>query len=188
MSDAVPGEPFDELADTKRDLRDELLQQRRSLTPDDIAAARRAVAAHVLDRCRLERWRCVAAFVPLRSEPGSVELLDGLRRLDVDVLVPVRLADNDLDWMPWPGETVLGRGAITRADVVLVPALAVAADGTRLGRGGGSYDRALARVPSGVAVVALVYDEEVRTCLPRERWDVPVTVRVTPRGGWVPLG
>ena len=55
----------------------------------------------------------------------------------------------------------LGAAAIAEADTVFVPALAVARDGNRLGRGGGSYDRALRRVPAGVPVVALLFDDEL---------------------------
>ena len=43
---------------------------------------------------------------------------------------------------------------------------------SRLGRGGGSYDRALPRVRPGIPVVALLYSDEVRAELPREPWDV----------------
>jgi len=68
-----------------------------------------------------------------------------------------------------------------------VPALAVAADGTRLGRGGGSYDRALPRVRGETAIVALLYSDEVRAELPSDAWDVPVTAYVTP-DGWTPIG
>jgi hypothetical protein len=44
-----------------------------------------------------------------------------------------------------------------------VPALAVGRDGTRLGRGGGSYDRALARVGAAIQTVALLYPGEFFT-------------------------
>jgi 5-formyltetrahydrofolate cyclo-ligase len=65
---------------------------------------------------------------------------------------------------------------------VLVPALAVARDGVRLGRGGGSYDRALARVAPGTPRVALLFDGELVDALPADPWDVPVTDAVTPAG------
>lgn len=168
----------------KQDLRDELLQLRRALTPEQIEAARSAVRSAVLQRWADERWTCVAAYLPLRTEPGSRELLSALVERGVRVLVPVTMPDRDLDWVELPGDVPLGTDAIATARAVLVPALAVAADGTRLGRGGGSYDRALARVPAGTPVAALLYDGEAVAHLPRDPWDRPVTAYVTPSGGW----
>lgn len=127
--------------------------------------------------------------MPLAGEPGSLELLATLSASGVEVLVPVTLADQDLDWAVWSpaglSET-RGKSAIGRAELVLVPALAVALDGTRLGRGGGSYDRALVRIATDATVAALVFAEEVLTALPRGGWDRPVDAAVTPQG-WVPL-
>ena len=48
-----------------------------------------------------------------------------------------------------------------KADLLLVPGLAVSRTGMRMGRGGGCYDRALARVPVGTPVWALLYDDEL---------------------------
>jgi 5-formyltetrahydrofolate cyclo-ligase len=70
---------------------------------------------------------------------------------------------------------------------VLAPALAVARDGSRLGRGGGSYDRALARCPADAVLAAVVFDEEVVDVLPSDAWDVRVHLAVTP-SGWRTLG
>ena len=101
------------------------------------------------------------------------------------MLVPHTLADRDLDWHRWRDATPLGVDAIGRADAVLVPALAVARDGTRLGRGGGSYDRALPR--TAAVRVALLYEDELVPTLPRAPWDVPVHAAVRP-SGWTELG
>jgi 5-formyltetrahydrofolate cyclo-ligase len=172
----------------KQRLRAELLDARRARSADALRRARAAVCRHVLDR--VGGVSCAAAYVPLRSEPGSVELLAGLRERGIRVLVPVTLPDRDLDWTEWGAradEQRLGVSAIAEADLVIVPALAVAADGTRLGRGGGSYDRALARCTSAATVAALLFDGEVLHHLPREPWDRPVGHAVTP-SGWRPLG
>ncbi len=171
----------------KQDLREELLQERRALTPEAIESARAAVRRAVLDHVAAQGWSAVAAYLPLRTEPGSHELIDALVRRGVRVLVPVTLPDRDLDWVELPGDVPLGVDAITEADAVLVPALAVAADGTRLGRGGGSYDRALARVRAGVPIAALLYDGELLAHLPNEDWDLPVTATVRPTQGWQDL-
>jgi 5-formyltetrahydrofolate cyclo-ligase len=69
--------------------------------------------------------------------------------------------------------------------VLFVPALAVDRRGNRLGRGGGSYDRALSRVPRRALVVALLYDGELVDELPTEPHDRPVNAVVTPGGGLV---
>jgi 5-formyltetrahydrofolate cyclo-ligase len=172
----------------KQDLREELLQERRALTPAAIEAARSAVRAAVLARQDADGWTAVAAYRPLRTEPGSNELLEELIARGVRVLVPVTLPDRDLDWVELPGDRPLTVDAISSVDAVLVPALAVTTGGRRLGRGGGSYDRALARVRVGVPVVALVYDAEVLAQVPSDPWDRPVTACVTPGAGWLDLG
>jgi 5-formyltetrahydrofolate cyclo-ligase len=168
----------------KSAVRAECLEQRAARDPRAIAHARAALRRVVLERCALERWTRVAAYVPLRTEPGSTELLDGLVSAGVDVIVPVLLEDNDLDWRQWgPVDgPLLGVDAIAGVDAVLVPALAVAADGTRLGRGGGSYDRALNRVTAATTVVALLFDGEAVNHLPADPWDVPVGAVATPAG------
>lgn len=168
----------------KQDLREEFLQRRREMSAEQIEAARAAVREAVLRQCAAAGWRSVAGFLPLRTEPCSRELLDTLVERGVRVIVPVTLPDRDLDWVQLPGDVPLTLDAIAAVDAVLVPALAVAADGTRLGRGGGSYDRALARVPDGVVVAALLHDGEAVAHLPRDSWDRPVTAYVTPSGGW----
>jgi 5-formyltetrahydrofolate cyclo-ligase len=71
---------------------------------------------------------------------------------------------------------------VATADVVLVPALAVDRTGMRLGRGGGSYDRALGHVPVGTFVCALLYDGELLDRVPHDDHDRPVTAAVTPSG------
>jgi 5-formyltetrahydrofolate cyclo-ligase len=172
----------------KAELRAEASAQRRARSAAELAEARAAIARHVLEAVDVA---CVAAFVPLRTEPGSVELLAGLEARGVRVLVPHMRPDRDLDWSEWTTAgseplLLLGEHEVGAAGLVLVPALAVAHDGTRLGRGGGSYDRALRRVAAGVPTVALLFDGEVLPALPRDPWDLPVSAAVTP-SGWVRL-
>jgi 5-formyltetrahydrofolate cyclo-ligase len=177
----------DAVAARKAELRFALLAARRARDPEQLDQARRALRSRVVDRVREAEWRCVAAYVPLRTEPGSPELLAELVASGVRVLVPVLLADRDLDWAQWSPTGVgpgLGVGAIAEARAVFVPALAVAGDGTRLGRGGGSYDRALARTTAPAC--ALVFNDEFVPELPGADWDRPVQAAVTP-AAWIEL-
>lgn len=77
----------------------------------------------------------------------------------------------------------LGPDAVLDADVVLLPGLAVDGRGMRLGRGGGSYDRVLARLAAAgahPALIVLLYDTEVTARVPEEPHDHPVDAVVTP--------
>jgi 5-formyltetrahydrofolate cyclo-ligase len=76
----------------------------------------------------------------------------------------------------------LGPDAIAQAVMIIVPALAVDSHGNRLGRGGGSYDRALARIAPGALTVALLHDGELLDELPAEEHDRRVRVAITPNG------
>jgi 5-formyltetrahydrofolate cyclo-ligase len=168
-------------------LRAELSRRRRDRSADEVEDARAAIRSAVLARADASGWRCVAGYLPLRTEPGSAQLLAELAGRGVRVLVPVLLADRDLSWAEWDTERGvagpgLGADALADADAVLVPALAVARDGTRLGRGGGSYDRALGRRRPGAPAAALVYEDELVEALPSDAWDVPVDAIVRPSG------
>jgi 5-formyltetrahydrofolate cyclo-ligase len=84
-----------------------------------------------------------------------------------------------------PAGPRLGVEAVCSVDLLLVPALAVGGDGTRMGRGGGSYDRVLARLPEpGPLVVALLHDGEDVDFVPAEPHDRRVHAVITPTGGF----
>lgn len=69
------------------------------------------------------------------------------------------------------------RGTI---DVVVLPLLAVDKTGTRLGYGGGYYDRFL-KLHSETLPVAWCYDFQVTENVPKEAWDIPAKLIVTDR-------
>lgn len=127
----------------------------------------------------------IAAYAPMPAEPGGPGLVDALAVVVDTVLLPVLRPDLDLDWTRHGGEPAgarLGVAAIAGVDLVLVPAVAVDRAGVRLGRGGGSYDRALARVRAGTPVVALLYPGELVDALVCEPHDRPVTAVLLPSG------
>lgn len=184
-----------EVDEAKAALRSVLRARRRALEPDTVRAFADALARAALARPEVAKAQTVALYVSYGPEPGTSTLRKELRHRGVRVLLPVLLPDNDLDWAEDPGDADLyyplrgpatprgprlGVDAIGAADVVIVPGLAVDRDGVRLGQGGGSYDRVLARVPAGTPVLVLVYDSEVlgRGAVPADVHDRRVT-------GWV---
>ena len=81
-----------------------------------------------------------------------------------------------------PDGEARGAESLKEADLIVIPALAASVDGTRLGQGGGWYDRALMHRSPGVPVVAVIFDDEVLEpgIIPAEPHDVPVDAIVTP--------
>jgi 5-formyltetrahydrofolate cyclo-ligase len=163
----------------KRDLRLRVLDARRARSDTDRAEQDRwlrAAAAEWLDALPDAGEGTVAAYVPMPNEPGGPELPDALVPSVGRLLLPIWRDDSDLDWAAYDGDLHaserrpheprgprLGLDAIRDATVLIVPALAVDHDGMRLGRGGGSYDRVLARLASTTVALALVYPDEILT-------------------------
>ena len=177
--------------------RDRLLTGRNRRPLAEVGDAARAIAGHLVAAPEVRRAATVAAYVSVGTEPGTGPLLEELAAAGKRVLLPVLLPDGDLDWAVYGGPASLaparlgllepvgprlGPDAVTTADVVLVPALAVDRRGVRLGRGGGSYDRALGRVPVGTFVAAVLYDDELLDEVPRADHDRTVGAVVTPGG------
>ncbi len=203
---------------TKDNARTRLLDARKAMPAEAREAADEATwnALRRLLDTTLPEGATVAAYRPFGAEPGARLIPELPERLAerYRVLLPVTLPDNDLDWTElgselreagaalhsWRGMALTGpRGSeavapargvasIEGAEAVIVPGLAVSEYGIRLGRGGGCYDRALARLDRSVPVVALLRDGEFGVAVPAERHDRPVTGVITPSGGHVALG
>lgn len=143
---------------------------------------------------------CVSVYASRPHEPGTGPLISALHDRGVEVLIPMLGDGLQRGWghyhgiedlierspgrPPEPSGPFLPFEELGRADVVVVPALAVDTHGTRLGQGGGWYDRALPLAKAGAAFIALVYDDELFDAaeqpLPREAHDVGVHAIVTP--------
>lgn len=164
------------------------LTQRTARSQDD----RRRAELTLLERARQCEATVIAAFVPVRGEPGSLDVLDELARR-ATVLLPITGAlGTPLEWAAYGGRQSLVRGPLglqqppgpdgsllADAEVVLVPALAIGRDGSRLGHGGGFYDRALAGMPTE-RLYGVVHDDEVAESLPVEEHDVRIGWLCTP--------
>jgi 5-formyltetrahydrofolate cyclo-ligase len=190
----------DEVATRSRKmaLRRQLLTKRNNLDPPERDATASPLRDAVLGLPEIQMAGTVAAYVSVGSEPDTRGLIYALWKRGTYVLLPLLRADDDLDWASYEGPDSLGPGprglleptepprgvtAITSADLVIVPALAVDRGGMRLGRGGGSYDRALARVGAAIPTIALVYDDELLEEVPAGPLDQPVRMAAQPRQG-----
>jgi len=200
------------VAAAKADLRFEVSARRVARVrsdPDARPAAGRAVhrlLAETPELRALQAGDTVTAYLELATEVPLAATRAALAAAGVTVLVPRVLPDADLDWVRWTPDTPaaasraatvsgpatvmgtaedLGPSALVAASVVLLPGIAGDRDGRRLGRGGGSYDRALGRLPTGPGrpwTCLVLYDDEVVDRVPVDVHDVYVDAVVTPGG------
>jgi 5-formyltetrahydrofolate cyclo-ligase len=184
-------------------MRTALLARRRALPASSLAEAAASVLAELTFLVRGHAPAVVAGYVPIGAEPGGPGLPDALAGAlgpGGRLLLPVLLPDLDLDWADYAGHASLTPGtrglrepsgrrhgvdAVASAGLVVVPAVAVDRRGVRLGRGGGSYDRALARATG--LTVALLHDGELVDEVPAEAHDQRVRAVITPGDGLVML-
>lgn len=189
---------------TKQELRADFAARRAQMSSQDRVLAAAQLVTHLASNpLRLGERATVACYVPMDPEPGSMEFLDELRALGCPVIVPVvpAGAPQPLDWVRYesaasltrgrfgllePNGTPLGVRAIDMADVIFVPALALARTGIRLGRGAGYYDRTIGG--SDRELVGIVYDHELVDDLPGDSYDVPMRWALTPGRGFIRLG
>lgn len=178
----------------KRDLRRRMLTARRRRDLTQVERAGRGLAEQVASLVGRVGTSTVAAYVSLSGEPQTGLLTNRLHAHGIIVLLPLLRDDNDLDWAAYspdgsrpgrlgltePTSPPLGLAAIQSAGVICCPGLAGSVDGHRLGRGGGSYDRALARALPDSLRCLLLYDDEVLADIPTEPHDQRVDMLVTP--------
>lgn len=193
----LPGVPGG-LERDKAALRKTLLAARKLLTAEERAAAGRSIRDAVLAFPEAQMAGAIAAYYSVATEPETHGLVYALWKRGAYVLLPVLLADGDLDWASYEGPDSLRAGprgvvepaepprgvrGIASADLVLLPAVAVDRRGWRLGRGGGSYDRALTRVGPRIPTVALLYDGELVDEVPAGPRDQRVRLIARPSHG-----
>ena len=156
--------------------------------------AKRGLLANLQELTLEAKATKVACYLSTNDEPPTRDFIRWALDNDVTVFLPVARDDGLMDWapydggieavdstgMPIPTSDVLGPRALQDADLILIPAASIAADGMRLGWGRGYFDRTLGSLTTKASVLAVVFDHEVVEDVPREKHDQPVDGVVTP--------
>ena len=181
----------------KKRLRAEARARRAARSETERALATAMVTENLDQVIRDCSARNVAIFLSTATEPETRDAIRELSQAGIRFVAPVSLEDGAMKWTAVEDATPerVGLGSIPEPDVsdaataknvvvdlVVCPAAAVDETGTRLGWGGGYYDRFFAELPAGTPVFALVFDDDVVSNLPRENHDVPIGGVITPSG------
>ncbi len=178
----------------KRTLRAELRERRRTLTSTERSSASDGFTARLTELVERHDARSLACYLSMPDEPDTRPFVRWAEDAGIRVLFPISREDGLLDWtvgedrsevtglhgIPEATGELLGPIAINDVDLIVVPAAAVDATGTRLGWGRGYFDKTLGSMGQCPPVYAVVYDTEFVDDVPRERHDQPVDGVVTP--------
>jgi 5-formyltetrahydrofolate cyclo-ligase len=181
------------MSDVKASHRTALGAARGALAPETVAAASRAIAARVCELRPFIDSPAVLLYSAIAGEVDTENIRAVADRRGIPVYYPRLQPDRkDIDFVrvrpgellrcgPWNIAEPSGneRFCPGEAALLVVPGLGFDRHGTRLGRGGGHYDRAIRRHRPPVAVVGLAFAVQVVAALPRCEWDEPVDCIVT---------
>ena len=183
-------------AQEKRELRATLRARRLALPAGERMQAAEAVSKHLLSHDIFKRPGYVAGYWAMG---GELPLHVLQMRLPADQVwcLPCIQPDNSLRFAPWrsgdqlesnrfgiPEPALAPASQLDAADmaVILVPLLGFTRRGSRLGMGGGFYDRSLALHRPGSSSPVLIgvgYAMQELAELPDEPWDVALYAIVT---------
>lgn len=182
----------------KAELRRRALARRGELSPEARAAYSRSICRRLQSLPELRRAKTVLSYMAMATEADLTALHETLWAAGVRLCFPVTRGQGRMEAVacgrsgPWnkgpfgirepAGEEAVPPEEI---DAVLVPCVAFDETGTRLGHGGGYYDRYLPRC-AGAAAILVAFEAQRLEALPREDWDVPMPVTVTEQGVFRP--
>lgn len=179
----------------KKELRKTLLQLRNTVGRDHGALSSAKVCQHILKSAAYKKAQCILGYLAFGPELNVDEVLRQALRDGKRVCVPHIVSKtvfeaaviNDLEHF------VLDRYGIRtvaepvteilpeQIDLILVPGVAFAKNGARMGMGAGYYDRFLLRAQQA-QLLGVAYEELLQVSLPCDEHDVPIPYLVTEGG------
>lgn len=170
---------------TKRELRQQIRQQKGHFGKDTLREMSLPIVRRLLDLPAVRQAQVVMAYASLPDEVQTDTLLSALLASGKTVLLPKVVNGEEMEVRQYTGAADLAEGAfhimepvgsrftaLERIAVVIIPGMAFDADGHRLGRGRGYYDRFLQQLPPTTQKVGVCFPFQRMDCVPSEPHDV----------------
>lgn len=169
----------------KKTLRKQIREQKRAMTPEQIATASEKLVQMFLGTELYRQAETIYGYLPYNQEVRTVPLLQQALADGKRVAVP-KVYEDEMKFIYMTDLTQVAEGyagipepiaddpvADDPTALVLMPGMAFDTQGHRIGYGGGFYDRFLAEEPNH-PTIALCYDFQMVEDLPTEEFDIPV--------------
>ena len=180
-------------------LRSQLRTQRRALDPASRAHFDARISQHLLQSNVFRTSSRIASYWPTHGEPDTQATIESAWALHKRIFLPVLLGRNQLRFAPFTAASVVKNNRFDipeprvppaqwlpgiSLDLVLVPLVGFDNQGTRMGMGGGFYDRSFAtrlfrRCWRKPRLIGVAYELQRVSHLDRQPWDVALDGVVT---------
>jgi len=170
----------------KNILRQEIIERKRQFTAHSLRELSLAVIARLLAHPRVQTAQTIMLYHSLPDEVYTHDAIEQLSATRKQVLLPAVIDEEHLELRPYQGENDLQLGAMNifepvgapftayeQIEVVVVPGVSFDANGNRLGRGRGYYDRFLVQVPQAYKL-GICFDFQKVAHVPTGPSDVPM--------------
>lgn len=169
----------------KKTLRKQIREQKRAMTPEQIATASEKLVRMFLETELYHRAKTIYGYLPYNQEVRTVPILEQALADGKRVAVPkvcgeemkfiymTDLTQVEAGYAGIPEPIADGPVGDDPTALVLMPGMAFTKEGQRMGYGGGFYDKFLAEEPDH-PTIALCYDFQIFESLPTEEFDIPV--------------
>ena len=183
----------------KRQLRQELRRQRRALSPQQQACASRKLCQRLLHSTRFQNSKLIACYLPADGEIDPRPVISASWRAGKSVFLPVIGNGRGMRFHPYRrGDTLVrnrfgllqprpGRQSkpVREIDLVLLPLVGFDRSGSRLGMGGGFFDRTFRYAHNRRLrpfLLGIAHAIQELDCVPVESWDLPLDAIATDGG------
>lgn len=169
----------------KKELRRQIREKKRAMTPEQIESASRRLGELFASSEQYKQAKTIYGYLPYNQEVRTVPMLERAMADGKRVAVP-KVYGEEMRFIYISDMSRISAGyagipepiddepvADDPTALVLMPGLAFDPQGHRIGYGGGFYDRFLAQEP-GHPTLALCYDFQMLPKLETEAFDIPV--------------
>lgn len=167
---------------TKAKLRTLRIKQRQLLTQSQVRQFSLQIRSHLKNfLAESQKWDKIFAYAAFRNEPDLLDpgwnylMLPKIRdktRMEFFRVTELKELKTGKYGIREPKSASTLRVRPDSNTCLLIPALGVNQEGSRLGYGGGFYDRYLKLNPSGLRL-AVCYENEKRADFASDSWDIP---------------
>jgi 5-formyltetrahydrofolate cyclo-ligase len=132
---------------------------------------------------KLDDIKCannIMVYVSRDDEVDTIDLINRLLAMGKNVILPVvDKCTKTIVPVDYKSGAIIG---LSLLDVIIVPCIAIDADGNRVGYGEGYFDRFITQLPKRISTIALAFDCQLVDHIDVESHDVPIDIVITETG------